>query len=88
MGVEQIPKWVRILRNPETAGVVKEIIKKGKEIITKGEKTITKVKATLGSEKTKKYLADTAYSRAASTSYAREMKKPEHLTKAVGKKKQ
>ena len=87
MGVEQIPKWVKILRNPETAGVVKEIIKKGKEIITKGEENITKVKATLGLTKKKEYLAKTAYARAASTSYAREMK-PEHLTKAVGKKKQ
>ena len=79
---------ISLLRNPKTAGVVKDVIKKGKEIITKGEENITKVKATLGLEKKKKYLADTAYSRAASTSYAKEMKKPEHLTKEVGKKKQ
>ena len=81
MGVEQVPKWLAILRNPKTAGVVKEVIKKGKDIITK-------VKPTLGLAKKKEYLAKTAYARAASTSYAREMKKPEHLTKAVGKKNQ
>ena len=81
MGVEQIPKWIRILRNPKTAGVVKDVITKGKEIITK-------IKPTLGLPKKKEYLAKTAYARAASTSYAREMKKPEHLTKAVGKKNQ
>ena len=80
MGVEQVPKWLAILRNPKTAGVVKDVITKGKEIITK-------IKPTLGLPKKKEYLAKTAYARAASTSYAREMK-PEHLTKAVGKKKQ
>ena len=69
---------INLLRNPEK---VVGVIKKVKDVITK-------IKPTLGLEKTKKYLADTAYSRAASTSYAREMKKPEHLTKAVGKKKQ
>ena len=69
---------INLLRNPEK---VVGVIKKVKDVITK-------VKPTLGSEKTKKYLADTAYSRAASTSYAKEMKKPEHLTKEVGKKKQ
>ena len=81
MGVEQIPKWVKILRDPKTAGVVKDVITKGKEIITK-------IKPTLGLTKKKEYLAKTAYARAASTSYAREMKKSEHLTKAVGKKNQ
>ena len=68
---------ISLLRNPDK---VVGVIKKVKDVITK-------IKPTLGLEKTKKYLADTAYSRAASTSYAREMK-PEHLTKAVGKKKQ
>jgi len=67
MGAEQIPKWISILRNPKTAGVVKDVITKGKEIITK-------VKPTLGLAKKKEYLAKTAYARAASTSYAREMK--------------
>ena len=36
---------------------------------------IKKIEATLGKEKTKKYLADTAYSRAASKSYAETMAK-------------
>ena len=81
MGAEQIPKWISILRNPKTAGVVKDVITKGKEIITK-------VKPTLGLAKKKEYLAKTAYARAASTSYTKEMKKSEHLTKAVGKKNQ
>ena len=81
MGAEQIPKWISILRNRKTAGVVKDVITKGKEIITK-------VKPTLGLAKKKEYLAKTAYARAASTSYTKEMKKSEHLTKAVGKKNQ
>ena len=72
---------ISLLRNPKTAGVVKDVITKGKEIITK-------IKPTLGLTKKKEYLAKTAYARAASTSYTREMKKPEHLTKAVGKKNQ
>ena len=81
MGAEQIPKWISILRNRKTAGVVKDVITKGKEIITK-------VKPTLGLAKKKEYLAKTAYARAASTSYTKEMKKSEHLTKAVGKENQ
>ncbi len=93
MGAEQIPKWISILRNRKTAGVVKDVITKGKEIITKvkptkGKEIITKVKPTLGLAKKKEYLAKTAYARAASTSYTKEMKKSEHLTKAVGKKNQ
>ena len=67
MGAEQIPKWISILRNPKTAGVVKDVITKGKEIITK-------VNPTLGLTKTKEYLAKTAYARAASKSYTKEMK--------------
>jgi hypothetical protein len=78
---------ISLLRNPKTAGVVKDVITKGKDVITKGKEIITKIKPSLGLTKKKEYLAKTAYARAASTSYAREMK-PEHLTKAVGKKKQ
>jgi hypothetical protein len=79
---------ISLLRNPKTAGVVKDVITKGKDVITKGKEIITKIKPSLGLTKKKEYLAKTAYARAASTSYAREMKKPEHLTKAVGKKNQ
>ena len=67
-----------LLRDPNK---VVGVIKKVKDVITK-------VKPALGLTKKKEYLAKTAYARAASTSYAREIKKPEHLTKEVGKKKQ
>jgi len=67
-----------LLRNPhQVVGVMKKV-----------KDVVTKIKPTLGLTKKKEYLAKTAYARAASTSYAREMKKPEHLTKAVGKKNQ
>ena len=54
-----------LLRNPnKVVGVMKKV-----------KDVITKIKPTLGSEKTKKYLADTAYARAASKSYAETMAK-------------
>jgi len=69
---------LNLLRNPhKVVGVMKKV-----------KDVVTKIKPTLGLTKKKEYLAKTAYARAASTSYAREMKKPEHLTKAVGKKNQ